>query len=223
VLECRKFGMGWKAWEARPGEHYMATNGHKGACWRARNRAPNKIVGVGFVAEGFAASMPFRRMPDSYEPSLSWVTEGIEKKVFGDFGLAHDGAAGLELDAHDFELGTPPNTKVVAASGGHDDNYLLMILPHEHEGIYGSYDGRIRAEMTHFDAPNGGAVFSFSSIAFGQSLPINNFDNDISRLLANVVDRYLKPGPVHETPTNGEFAQHAREETTYLEPASSEI
>ena len=54
VLECRKFGMGWKAWEARPGEHYMATNGQRGASWRAQGRPPNKIFGVGFVAEGFA-------------------------------------------------------------------------------------------------------------------------------------------------------------------------
>ena len=44
VLECRKFGQGWKAWEARPGEHYMATNGQKGAAWRARGRAPQKLV-----------------------------------------------------------------------------------------------------------------------------------------------------------------------------------
>jgi N,N-dimethylformamidase len=222
VLECRKFGMGWKAWEARPGEHYMATNGHKGACWRARNRAPNKIVGVGFVAEGFAASMPFRRMPDSYEPSLSWVTDGIQKEIFGGFGLAHDGAAGLELDAYDLKLGTPPNTKVIAASGGHDDNYLLMILPHEHEGIYGSYDYRIRADITHFDAPNGGAVFSFSSIAFGQSLPVNNFENDISRLLANVVNTFLKPGPLPTVSLTGQFVEKAKAEAADLEIVTSE-
>ncbi len=30
VMECRKFGEGWKAWEARAGEHYMATTGQKG-------------------------------------------------------------------------------------------------------------------------------------------------------------------------------------------------
>ena len=50
--------------------------------------------------------------------------------------------------------------------------------------------------MTYFDAPNGGAVFSCSSIAFGQSLPINNFENEVSRLLANVVETFVKPGPL---------------------------
>jgi N,N-dimethylformamidase len=194
VLECRKFGMGWKAWEARPGEHYMATNGQRGASWRAQGRPPNKILGVGFVAEGFDSSMSFRRMPDSYEPSLSWIMEGIESDVFGGFGLADEGAAGLELDGYDLKLGTPPNTKLVAASGGHDDNYLLMITPHETEGLYGSYDYRVRADMTYFDAPNGGAVFSCSSIAFGQALPVHNFNNDVSRLLANVINMFLKPG-----------------------------
>ncbi len=196
VLECRKFGQGWKAWEARPGEHYMATNGQKGAAWRARGRAPQKLVGTGFVGEGFGASMPFHRMPDSYEPSSSWVTEGIEGQTFGAFGLAYDGASGLELDVYDLKLGTPPHTKLIASSGGHDDNYLIMITPHEHEGLYGTYNYELRADMTYFDAPNGGAVFSCSSIAFGQSLPINNFENSVSRLLANVVETFVKPGPL---------------------------
>jgi N,N-dimethylformamidase len=207
VLECRKFGQGWKAWEARPGEHYMATNGQKGAAWRARGRAPQKTVGTGFVGEGFGASMPFHRMPDSYEPSLSWVMEGIEGETFGAFGLAYDGASGLELDVYDLKLGTPPNTKLIASSGGHDDNYLVMITPHEHEGLYGTYNYELRADMTYFDAPNGGAVFSCSSIAFGQSLPIKNYENEVSRLLANVVETFIKPGPLPgSAPVSGKDA-----------------
>jgi N,N-dimethylformamidase len=120
--------------------------------------------------------------------------EGIEAETFGDFGLAHDGAAGLEIDIYDLKLGTPPNTQLLAASGGHDDNYLVMIISHEYEGLYGTYNYQMRADMTYFDAPNGGACFSCSSIAFGQSLPINNFENDVSHLLANVIDTFLKPG-----------------------------
>jgi N,N-dimethylformamidase len=160
-------------------------------------------------------------MPDSYEPSLSWVMEGIEEEIFGGFGLAHDGSAGLELDAYDLKLGTPPNAKLVAASGGHDDNYLLMIVPHEHEGMYGSYDYRIRGDMTYFDAPNGGAVFSFSSIAFGQALPVNNFENDISRLLANVVNTFLKPGSTATVAKGGPYVVKEKVEAADLESASS--
>jgi N,N-dimethylformamidase len=61
-------------------------------------------------------------------------------------------------------------------------------------GLTGSYDYRIRADMTYFTAPNNGAVFSAGSIAFGQALPANNFNNNVSRILANVVDAFLKDG-----------------------------
>ena len=46
--------------------------------------------------------------------------------------------------------------------------------------------------MVYFTAPNDGAVFSTGSIAFSQSLPYRNFDNNISRLLANVVDAFSR-------------------------------
>ena len=63
-----------------------------------------------------------------------------------------------------------------------------MLYPYP--GLSGSHDYRIRADMVYFTAPNGGAVFSTGSIAFSQSLPYRNFDNDISRLLANVVNAF---------------------------------
>ncbi len=55
-------------------------------------------------------------------------------------------------------------------------------------------DYRIRADMTYFTAPNNGAVFSTGSIAFGQALPVNNYRNNSSALLKNVVDSFLKDG-----------------------------
>jgi N,N-dimethylformamidase len=42
-------------------------------------------------------------------------------------------------------------------------------------------------------------VFSCSSIAFGQSLPVNNFDNNVSKLLANVVNAFVKVGPLPDS------------------------
>ena len=100
-------------------------------------------------------------------------------------------------DVYDLKLGTPPNTRLIASSGGHDDNYLVMITPHEHEGLYGTYNYELRADMTYFDAPNGGAVFFVQfDCLHGQSLPINHFENEVSRLLANVVETFVKPGPL---------------------------
>jgi len=45
----------------------------------------------------------------------------------------------------------------------------------------------IRADMIYFDCPGGGAVFSVGSITFCGSLPWNDFDNNISKIVENVV------------------------------------
>ena len=51
----------------------------------------------------------------------------------------------------------------------------------------------IRADLTFFEAPNDGAVFSVGSITFCGSLGHDNADNNISRLLGNVIARFLDP------------------------------
>ena len=53
----------------------------------------------------------------------------------------------------------------------------------------------VRCDMVFYETPNGGAVFSTSSIAFAGSLAHNNYDNNVSRLLENVVTRFLEPQP----------------------------
>ena len=63
-----------------------------------------------------------------------------------------------------------------------------------HPGMYGTYDYRIRADMVYFTTPKNGAVFSPASIAFGQALPINGFNNNVSTVMKNVVDAFAKPG-----------------------------
>jgi N,N-dimethylformamidase len=37
-------------------------------------------------------------------------------------------------------------------------------------------------------------VFSASSIAWGSALPCNNFENDVSRVMKNVLDAFARPG-----------------------------
>jgi N,N-dimethylformamidase len=93
-------------------------------------------------------------------------------------------------------LGTPPHTKIIASSGGHSDNYVLVTeeLLYAYAGLVGSLDYRIRGDITYFSSWKHGAVFSLSSIAFGQSLPANDFNNSSSKLLNNAVDAFLKPG-----------------------------
>jgi N,N-dimethylformamidase len=48
----------------------------------------------------------------------------------------------------------------------------------------------IRADMVYFETPNGGAVFSVGSITFCGSLAHNHYDNNISRLVNNVLSRF---------------------------------
>ena len=51
-------------------------------------------------------------------------------------------------------------------------------------------EGLIRADMTYIEKPKGGAVFSVGSITYCGSLPHNKFDNDVSRLTFNVINRF---------------------------------
>ena len=50
--------------------------------------------------------------------------------------------------------------------------------------------------MAYHETPNGGAVFAFSSIAYCGSLSHNDYDNNISRLTANVLNRFMQDGPL---------------------------
>ena len=195
-MEVRKLDAGMRAWAAKPGEYYMQTTGERGGLWRMRGRAPQKFSGVVFIAEGFDTAEPYRKMPDAWHRTVSWITEGVEGEIFGDHGLAYGGAAGIELDRYDLSLGTPPHTKIVASSGGHSDNYVLVTeeLLYAYAGLVGSLDYRIRADMTYFTAPNDGAVFCTGSIGYGQALPSNNFSNSASTVLKNVVDAFAKEG-----------------------------
>ena len=114
--------------------------------------------------------------------------------VIGNFGLSGGGAAGFELDRADHRLGTPPNAIVVASSEGHDlsrfklvhEDWLTDVLTWTGEPL----EKLIRADMTYFETPNGGAVFSVGSITFCGSLPHDDFKNDISRIVDNVLRRF---------------------------------
>jgi N,N-dimethylformamidase len=46
--------------------------------------------------------------------------------------------------------------------------------------------------MVYFETQNTGAVFSVGSITFCGSLPVNDGDNNISRLVKNVLNRFLE-------------------------------
>jgi N,N-dimethylformamidase len=49
--------------------------------------------------------------------------------------------------------------------------------------------------MVFYETPNGGAVFSTSSIAWAGALEHANYENNVSRITENVVRRFIDPRP----------------------------
>ena len=116
--------------------------------------------------------------------------------MFGDHGLSAHGAAGFELDRADKRLGTPEHAVVTASSENHPPDAPWVLVPEEMLTHLVTWPGEpagdlIRADMVFFETPGGGAVFSTGSITFCGSLPVNDCDNNISRMTANVLNRFL--------------------------------
>ncbi|MGB5076523.1 MAG: N,N-dimethylformamidase beta subunit family domain-containing protein, partial [Sphingorhabdus sp.] len=194
VLEIRKWGA-TRAWEALPGERHHSTTGEPGGVWRNRGLAPQALVGVGFTGQGMDVGAPYRRSEESYDEKWAYVFDGIEGDVFGDtpsLVLGH-GAAGFELDRIDPALGSPPTTVCLAQSFGHSKGYQVAVeeLLATQPGT-GPENPLLRSDIAHVTYPNGGAVFSVGSISFCGSLSYNDYDNDVSRLTQNILEKFLE-------------------------------
>ena len=193
VVEVRRAEGGIRAWAAEPGEYFHALDGGYGGLWRRNGRPPQMLCGVGFSAQGLFEGSYYRRMPDAADPRAAWIFEGIDDEIIGDFGLSGGGAAGFELDRADFELGTPPNALILARSEAHQSHFVVVpeeLLTHVTTVTGERPKALIRAEIVYFETIAGGAVFSTGSITFCGSLSHNNYDNNISRMLENVLRRF---------------------------------
>ena len=194
AVEIRRGEGGIRAWASEPGEYYNAFDGEYGGLWRRNGRAPQVLAGVGFTSQGDHYGAPYRRTPESYSNEWAWVFEGITEKIIGDFGLSGGGAAGFELDRADTMLGTPLNAVTLASSEGHDDSFVLVpedILTHHDTWPHKPIKDLIRADIVYFETAKGGGVFSVGSITFCGSLPHNNCENNISKMIENVIRKFL--------------------------------
>ena len=202
VIELRRAEDGSRPWEAEPGEYHMAWSGEYGGMWRRCDRTPNQLVGTGFAASGLDIGKPFRRRPESEDPRAAFIFEGIgPDETIGDFGLLLGGAAGYEIDRFDRLLGSPPHTLIVAEATGFTDNMVVVKedMPATNWLLGGSDNPLVRADMTFFETPAGGAVFSASSISWSAALPCRGFDNNVARITGNVLRRFLDPTPFPTT------------------------
>ncbi len=198
LIENRRATGGTRTWAVAPQDSYLSFSGEPAGTWRSHGRAPQRLVGVGFAAQGFDRSSWFERRPGGDDPRASFILEGIPPSGrIGDHGLIDGGAAGLELDRADRELGTPAHALVIASSVGHTNVYRIAseeILVNS-GALDGTNNENVRADMIFFETARGGAVFSTGSIAWIGSLPTNGYDNDVARITANVLRRFLDPTP----------------------------
>lgn len=193
AIEVRRTEGGIRTWAAEPGEYYHAFDGAYGGLWRRSDRPPNLLAGIGFSSQGTFVGDSYRRAPASRDNRHAWIFEGVRDELFGGYGFSGGGAAGFELDRLDHRLGSPHNTVVLATSEGHD-RQNFVVVHEERLGFTTTIPGEtleqlIRADMVYVEKPTAGAVFSVGSITYCGSLPHNDFDNDVSRLTFNVLNR----------------------------------
>jgi N,N-dimethylformamidase len=193
VIEVRRGNAGSRNWSSAPGECYHSTTGEFGGLWRHRGIPPQTLVGVGFTAVGCMGASGYKRQPDSFDPSVAFIFDGVgADEVIGGFGRVLGGAAGDEMDRMDPLLGSPPSTLLLASSFDHNQSYQLCIeemnqtVP-DHDG---TTDPRVRADMVYVPREQGGAVFSVGSINWVGSLGFNGDENNVSRITENVLRRF---------------------------------
>lgn len=199
IIEVRRDNTGTRCWDAPYGERTHVHTGEAGGIWRARGRAPNKIVGVGFSSEGFSKACGYRRLEASYASPAAKFFEGIGSEVIGDQGYVLGGAVGDEIDRYDQALGSPEHAFVLATSTGLGNEYQVVI--EDMTLMLPDLGGRqrpdmVRADMVLFPIDGGGAVFSVGSIAYGGALAWNGCENDLSRMTANVLKAFASAEPV---------------------------
>lgn len=198
IMETRRAEGGSRAWEPPTGEYYHSFTGEYGGLWRRQGqRIPYALVGNGFAAQGFDESSYYRRTADAKDARCAFMFEGIADEILGDFGLIGGGAAGMEIDRHDTALGSPPHSLVVARSENHTEALVMVVedMLFNFMGTTGDVCDKVRSDIVFFETTNGGAVFSTGSIAYGSALPVNDYDNNISTLTANVLRRFMDETP----------------------------
>jgi N,N-dimethylformamidase len=202
---------GTEAWQGAPGESHHSITGEPGGLWRFRGHAPQELVGVGFTAQGFDFNSPFKRLEGSYDPRAAFIFDGIGRdEIIGDFPslVLERGAGGSELDRVDYALGSPAHTLILAQSYGHSNAYDHVVeevnTSDSRQG--GTVNPLVYANLSYFETPNGGAMFSTGSIAWCGSLSYNNYTNNVSKLTENVLRRFAADAPIPAPSGRGAIA-----------------
>ncbi|WP_296744762.1 N,N-dimethylformamidase beta subunit family domain-containing protein [Mesorhizobium sp.] len=201
MIEVRRPN-GTRPWPSNPGESHHQLTGEPGGLWRFRGRAPQRLVGVGFTAQGWTSRddcglpRPYRQTGDRSRPLVAELLAGIgEDEMIGDFetlGLGV-GAAGDEVDRADLSLGTPAHAQVLATATGFSADYQLVIDERRDVNEAATLPGNplVRSDIVCFETAAGGLVFSVGSMQWFSALSHNGYDNTVSKMTRNVLRRML--------------------------------
>ena len=198
LIEVRRGQAGTRVWESAPGEWHQAMTGERGGLWRHRGRSPQSLAGVGFTAQGFDESLPYRIVTDPGQERVRFIFEGIDAGApLGGGGSVLGGAAGFEVDRADPALGTPAGAVVVASARGFSHAYQGAVedvtTADSRQG--GPDSALVRSDVVFFETSAGGAVFSVGSIAWCGALRQAGAETPVGRMTGNVLARFLDEAP----------------------------
>lgn len=197
AFEVRRAEGGIRLWETLPGEGHHAFDGSYGGLWRRLGRPPQALVGVGFSTQGEYRGYPYTVLDAILDPRVAFMRPGLEPgQVLGERGLMGGGAAGHELDRADVTLGTPAHALIIARAIVTDPSYQPVNEERFDHTWPAPREAIIRSDITYFETPAGGAVFSVGSMNFIGALPIDGYENPAACLIRNVVLRFSDPTPL---------------------------
>jgi N,N-dimethylformamidase len=208
LIEIRRGESGTRTWNALPGENHHSTTGEPGGIWRSRGRPPQRLVAVGFTAQGTDEGRPYRRSPASHHPDAALFFEGVDDELIGDFGIYMEAAGGWEVDRYDTRLGSPFHAMVLATATGFSDTYqhaIEEVLDGTNPAEGGTVSPLVRADLVYCAFAGGGAVLSTGSITWAGSLAHDGYRNNVARVTENVLRAFATvdhlPGQPRQEPS----------------------
>jgi N,N-dimethylformamidase len=191
VMELRRTEGGVRMWDEPIGEYRHQSDGQSGGLWSRLGRPSNRLVGVGFSAQGEDdTAQPYTRTSAANNARAAFLFEGVAEGPIGAKG-AVGAAGGYEVDRADTHLGTPPHALVIARTLP----FASGLFPVNEERLTHTLlkcDDPLRADITFFESQNGGAVLSTGSVLFATCL---GEADGAGRLATNALKRFVDAEP----------------------------
>ena len=169
-----------RTWDGPLAEMGLALTNEPGGYLRDRGRGEYGLVGVGISLMGFSPALPYDRTARP-AATVRWLFDGVSDS-FGDSGIVLGAAAGYEVDAVNYHLGSPEDITVVATATGFADSYV----DDPGKMVRGRRGGTPGPPARRYDAygaiAGGGSVFSaparcpFSALCPGKARPTTSAD-----------------------------------------------